>query len=51
MKIKIMVILFLVIIYGFFFLNIIMPDKDVSNSDKRGIREVSGRGIRKRRYK
>ena len=35
MKNKIMVILFLVIIYGFFFLNIIIPDKDVSNSERR----------------
>ena len=35
MKNKIMVILFLVIIYGFFFLNIIVPDKDVSNSERR----------------
>lgn len=35
MKNKIMVILFLVVIYGFFFLNIIIPDKDVSKNERR----------------
>lgn len=39
MKNKIMVILFLVIIYTFFFLNIIIPDKDISNSERRKLEQ------------
>ena len=39
MKNKILVISFLIIIYGFFFLNIFIPDLDVSKSERRKLQE------------
>ena len=39
MKNKILVISFLIIIYGFFFLNIFIPDLDISKSERRKLQE------------
>ena len=39
MKNKILVISFLIIVYGFFFLNIFIPDLDISKSERRKLQE------------